>query len=206
MTTPLLLTKTYIPPIRSDLVPRPRLVERLNAGLCHKLTLVSAPAGFGKTTLLSEWIQRVNRPVAWISLDQGDNDPNRFWRYVVAALQTIDNSIGTAAHAALQSPHPPPLESLVTALINDLATAPMPIALILDDYHLIDAQSIHASLNFLLDHMPHDLHLVITTRADPPLFLSRRRGRAELNEIRTADLRFTREETIEFINIASAST
>jgi LuxR family maltose regulon positive regulatory protein len=218
MTTPLLATKTYIPPPRPELVLRPRLIERLSEGLRRKLILISAPAGFGKTTLLAEWLStlvpisplplgegmgvrvRVRARAAWLSLDQGDDDPTRFWRYVIAALQTADSALGQAAQTALGSPQPPALETLVTALINDIVPLPGPLILVLDDYHLIRSDAIHASLNFLLDHMPPPLHLVITTREDPPLALSLRRGRRESVEIRAADLRFTGAETDEFLN------
>jgi len=200
MTAPLLRTKTYIPDVRAKVVSRSRLVERLNAGLGCKLTLVSAPAGFGKTTLISEWLRQLRRPVAWLSLDRSDNDPAQFWRYVTAALQTADASIGEAVLAALQSPQSPPLEPLVTALINDVAAAFAPLLLVLDDYHVIEDKVIHDSLNFLLDYLPPQMHVVITTRADLPLSLARRRGRAELNEIRAADLRFTVAEAAEFLN------
>jgi LuxR family maltose regulon positive regulatory protein len=216
-------TKLHIPPVRPELVPRPRLIERLNAGTARKLTIISAPAGFGKTTLLSEWIhqetkgeRRKNEPgerslhpsscvihpsnVAWLSLDEGDNAPVRFWRYVVAALQTIDASLGRTTRAALESPQPPALESLVTTLVNEIVAVSTPFALVLDDYHVIQVEPIHKSLDFLLDHLPPQLHLIITSRADPPLSLSRRRARAELTEIRTADMRFTAEEAAEFLN------
>jgi LuxR family maltose regulon positive regulatory protein len=203
MSTPLLTTKLYIPPSRPNLVSRPRLVERLNEGLqigC-KLTLISAPAGFGKTTLLSEWVRQTARPVAWVSLDEADDEPIRFWRYAVAALRMIAPSIGETAQAALESSQPPPLEPIVTALINDLAALSTPLVLILDDYHAIKAASIHSSLNLLLDHLSPQLHLIITTRADPPLSLSLRRSRLALTEIRTADLRFTTEETADYLNV-----
>jgi LuxR family maltose regulon positive regulatory protein len=198
MTPSLLRTKTYVPAVRAKVVSRPRLIERLNAG--RKLTLVSAPAGFGKTTLVGEWLRQREHPAAWLSLDKDDNDPVRFWQYVVAALQTVDDSIGRAAQAALQSPQPPALEALVTALINDLAVTPRPLILVLDDYHVIETKAIHDSLDFLLDHLPPQLRLVITTRADPPFSLSRRRGRSELVEVRMAHLRFTSEEAAEFLN------
>ena len=200
MTAPLLRTKTYPPPVRPQVVSRPRLVERLNARPVCKLALVSAPAGFGKTTLVSEWLQQIGRPTAWLSLDRDDNDPIRFWQYVIAALQTVDDSIGRTAQAALQSPQPPAFETLITALINDLATVPQSLILVLDDYHVIESEAIHNSLNFLLDHLPAQLCLVITTRADPPLALPRRRGRSELVEVRMAHLRFTVEEAAEFLN------
>lgn len=208
MNTPILATKIYIPPRRSELVPRPRLIERLDAGLGRKLTLISAPAGFGKTTLLAEWIAEDTAPqpeipspkFCWLSLDKSDNDPARFWRYAIAALQTVDTAIGETAQAALQSPQQPPLETLVTALLNDVATLPISLILILDDYHAIEAQSIHEGVNFLLDNAPPQLHLVITTREDPPLALPRRRGRREIAEIRAAELRFTTEEAAELLN------
>lgn len=212
MTTPLLTTKLYIPPVRPELVSRPRLIRQLNMGLrqsggfTRKLTLISAGAGFGKTTLLSDWVRRIEQPVAWLSLDQGDNDPRRFWRYVIAALQTVEGAIGEIAQAALQSSGfadadtLPPLDTLVTALINDVAELPEPLVLVLDDYHVIKTEPIHNSLNFLLEHLPSQMHLVLTTRADPPLCLSRRRGRLELTEIRAADLHFTTKEAAELLN------
>jgi LuxR family maltose regulon positive regulatory protein len=214
MVVPLLKTKLYIPPARPELVPRPRLIERLNAGprSGRKLTLVSAPAGFGKTTLLSEWFTDAEprAPVAWVSLDQGDNDPTRFWTHFVAALQTVQAGTGEAAQAALQSPGfadantPPRIESILTALINEIAEQESdeehPCILALDDYHLIEAQPIHNGLAFLLDHLPAQMHLVIASRSDPPLPLSRLRGRGELTELRTADLRFTPDEAAVFLN------
>lgn len=200
MAVPLLQTKLYIPPVRSELVSRPRLIERLNTDLHHKLTLVSAPAGFGKTTLLSEWVQQRKQPATWLSLEPGDDDANRFWRYVIAALQTVDATIGETAQALLESSQHPPLDTLVTTLVNDITTLSSSLTLVLDDYHVIRTDSIHASLNFLLDHIPSQLHLVIATREDPPLALARRRGRRELTEIRAADLRFTAEEVGEFLN------
>lgn len=219
MFTQLLTTKLYIPPVRSELVPRPRLIERLNAGLHRKLTLISAPAGFGKTTLLSEWIAGCGRPVAWVSLDESDNDPARFLAYFVAALQTLALSadgtsviegiearqetvanIGEAALAMLQSPQPPPIESILTTLINEIAIITNEFVLVLDDYHLIDAYPIHDALTFLLGHLPPQMHLSIAGRADPPLPLARLRGRGQLTELRAADLRFTPDEAAAFLN------
>ena len=202
MATPLLTTKLYIPPVRPELVSRPRLIERLNAGLLHKrkLTLISAPAGFGKTTLLSEWTRGCERPIAWVSLDKDDNDPTRFWGYFVAALQTVRARIGKAALALLHSPQPPPIEAILTTLINEITGIPDGFALVLDDYHVIEAQPIHDALAFLLDHLPPQIYLVIATRADPPLPLSRLRGRGQLIELRTADLRFTPDEAAAFLN------
>ena len=208
MTAPLLTTKLYIPPSRPNLVPRPRLIEQLNAGLHlgRKLTLISAPAGFGKTTLLSEWIASCERlePVvrfAWVSLDQGDNDLARFWAYFIAALQSIHADIGEAALAMFRSPKPPPVEAFLTGLINEITAAKLgPFVLVLDDYHLIKTQSIHDALAFLLDHLPPQMHLVVATRADPPLPIARLRGRGQLTELRLTDLRFTLDEATEFLN------
>jgi len=199
---PLLSTKLYIARPRPDLLPRPRLTQRLNDGLHRKLTLISAPAGFGKTTLLSEWSLQSKRPVAWISLDEGDNDPARFWAYFIAALQTLQVNVGDAALAAFQSPQPPPMEVVLTALINEIAIIPEPFALVLDDYHVIETQPVHSALTFLLNHLPPQMHLIIATRADPPLPLARLRGRGQLTELREADLRFTTDEAAAFLNQA----
>ena len=199
MAMPLLTTKLYIPTVRPELVSRPRLIERLNAGLHRKLTLISAPAGFGKTTLLSEWAAGCQRPVAWLSLDEGDSDPARFFTYLIAALQQVDPGIGQGAQAMMQSSQPPPPEVLLTALMNDIAAASEPFILVFDDYHLITALPIHQLLAFLLEHQPSRMHLVIATREDPPLLLSRLRARGQTGEIRQADLRFTPEETADFL-------
>ncbi|MDH4138576.1 MAG: LuxR family transcriptional regulator, partial [Anaerolineae bacterium] len=200
MATPLLTTKLHIPPVRPGLVPRPRLSERLNEGLMHKLTLISAPAGFGKTTLLSEWVAASGRPVAWVSLDEGDNDLARFLAYSVGALQTIEASVGEGVLSAFQTPQPPPIETVLTALVNEIATIPDPFALVLDDYHVVKAQPIHDALAFLLDHLPPQIHLVIATRVDPPLPIARLRGRGQVTELRQTDLRFTPDEAAEFLN------
>jgi len=202
VTLPLLTTKLYIPSPRPGLVPRPRLIERLNAGIHGKLALVSAPAGFGKTTLVSEWIAGSGRPTAWLSLDEGDSDPARFFAYLIAALQNVDPAIGQTAQAMLQNPQPPPPESLLTALINDVAATSDPFILVLDDYHLITTLPIHQLLAFLLEHAPPQMHLVVATREDPPLPLSRLRARGQTVEIRQADLQFTAEETTEFLRQA----
>lgn len=198
----LLHTKLFIPPLRPNLVPRPQLIERLNQGLLlgHKLTLISAPAGFGKTTLVGEWVTAVEQPVAWLSLDEGDNDPARFLTYLVAALQTIAPTITEAAAAALQSPQPPPTESILTTLLNDIATVPDNIVLVLDDYHIIDSPLVDDVLAFLLEHLPPQLHLVIATRDDPNLPLARQRARGQLTELRASDLRFSSFEAAEFLN------
>jgi LuxR family transcriptional regulator, maltose regulon positive regulatory protein len=207
MPAPLLKTKLYIPPARSELVPRPRLIERLDASFHseRKLTLISAPAGFGKTTLLSEWVHRrgaVTAPlrVAWVSLDEGDNDPVHFWSYIFAALQTALPGVGETALQALRSPQPPPIETMLTIVINEIIEGSHSVALVLDDYHLIESQPIHDSLAFLLDHLPPQMHLLIATRADPPLPVHRLRARGELTELRARDLRFTPEETAAFFN------
>jgi LuxR family maltose regulon positive regulatory protein len=200
MSTPILATKLYIPPIRPELVRRPRLIERLNEGLHRKLTLISAPAGFGKTTLVSEWVASCERPTAWLSLDEGDNDLTRFLTYLVAALQTIAPIVGKGVLGVLQSPQPPPTESILTALLNDITTIPGNFVLILDDYHAIDAQPVDHALTFLLDHLSPQMHLVIATREDPQLPLARLRGRGQLTELRVADLRFTPSEAAGFLN------
>ena len=197
---PLLTTRLYIPPPRANLVPRPHLIERLNEGMKGELTVVSAPAGFGKTTLLSEWIHQNEMPVACISLDKGDSDPVQFIHYVVAALQTIEPSIGKAALTIMQSPQPPPVESVLTVLINEITATTEDFALILDDYHLVDSKPIHTIIEFLLNHLPRQMHLVIATRTDPPLPLARLRSRNQLTEFRTSDLCFTSDETFEFFN------
>jgi LuxR family transcriptional regulator, maltose regulon positive regulatory protein len=215
MADDLLKTKLFIPPARGGLVGRPRLLQKLDGSLQggQKLTLVSAPPGFGKSTLVIDWIAGLrnekspnarsaaqNPKFCWLSLDDSDSDPIHFWRYLIAALQTTRPELGGAALVALQSPQPPSLLALAATLINDLAGLPAPLGLVLDDYHLIDASAIHESLSYFLDHCPPQFHLVITTRADPPLQLARRRGRGELTEIRAADLRFTPQEMFTFFN------
>ena len=207
MSTPILATKLYIPPPRSKIVLRPHLIERLNDGLRsgRKLTLISASAGFGKTTLVSEWLAGCKRRepkvrVAWLSLDEGDNDPTRFLTYLIAALQTISANIGAGALPVLQSPQPPSTESILTTLLNEIAAIPDNFILVLDDYHAIDAQSIDNALTFLLEHLPPPMHLVIATREDPHLPLARLRVQSQLTELRAADLRFTPAEAADFLN------
>jgi LuxR family maltose regulon positive regulatory protein len=199
MSVPLLTTKLYAPSVPPDLVPRPALIERLNGGLQRKLTLISAPAGFGKTTLAAAWVSEAGRPVAWLSLDADDNDPARFLSYLIAALQGVDGGIGGSVLAMLQSPTPPPLTALLTALINDVASTPEPFILILDDYHLIETLAIHGQLGFLLEHGPPQLHLLLLSREDPPLPLPRLRARRQMVEIRQRDLHFSLEETAGFL-------
>jgi LuxR family maltose regulon positive regulatory protein len=202
---PLLNTKLYIPPQRSNLVTRSDLLARLNAALSTKLTLISAPAGFGKTTLLNTWIHQRGAlgfevEIAWLAIDKGDNDLVRFWRYFIAALQTVKPDVCSSTQAALASQQPPPYETFVAVAINEITAFPEKLVLILDDYHVIHNEEIHASVNFLLDHSPSQFHLMITTRADPPLHLSRRRARRTLTELRTTDLRFTTAEIDVYIN------
>jgi LuxR family maltose regulon positive regulatory protein len=199
MTTPILATKLYIPPPRPSLVLRPRLIERLNEGLRHKLTLISAPAGFGKTTLVSAWIAGCERSAAWLSLDGGENDLARFLTYLVAALQTLATNLGARVLGMLQSPQPPSTEALLTVLLNDITTISDHFVLVLDDYHVIDAKPIDQALTFLLEHLPPQMHLVIATREDPHLPLARLRAQSHLTELRVADLRFTPSEAAEFL-------
>jgi len=203
MPTPILATKLYIPPLRPNVVIRPRLIERLNEGLHRKLTLIAAPAGFGKTTLVSEWVEGIERPrarTAWLSLDEGDNDPARFLAYLVAALQTIAAHIGEGVLGALQSPQPPPTEAILMALLNEITTLPDNFVLVLDDYHMIDAKPVDIALTYLVEHLPPQMHLVIATREDPQLPLARLRAQGQLIELRAADLRFTPSEAAEFLN------
>jgi LuxR family maltose regulon positive regulatory protein len=180
-------------------VLRPRLTERLNEGLHRKLTLISAPAGFGKTTLVSEWLAGCGRPVAWLSLDDGDSDLTRFLTYLVAALQTIAPTIGAGVLGVLQSSLPPPPEAILTILLNDIAAIADTFVLVLDDYHLIDAQPVDHALIFVLEHMPPQMHLVLTTREDPQLPLARFRVRDQMTELRAADLRFIPAEAAAFL-------
>jgi LuxR family maltose regulon positive regulatory protein len=200
MSAQILATKLYIPPPRAKIVLRPRLIERLNQGLEGKLTLLSAPAGFGKTTLVSEWIASCGRQVAWLSLDEGDNEPARFLTYLIAALQTIATDIGAGVLPMLQSPQPPSSESILTSLLNEIVTIPDSFLLVLDDFHVIDAKPVENALVFLIEHLPPQMHLVIATREDPPLPMARYRAKGQLTELRTADLRFTSSETAEFLN------
>lgn len=206
MATPILSTKLYIPPPPPRVVPRPRLVDRLNEGLHRKLTLISAPAGFGKSTLLSDSIAAGDSRAAWLSLDEGDSDPTRFLTYLVAALQRIAPNIGEVVLSVLQDPQAPklpPTESILTALLNEIAGMPeIPdkLVLVLDDYHVIDSSVVDQAVTFLLEHMPPQMHLVITSREDPQLPLARLRARDQLTELRAQDLRFTPYEAAEFLN------
>ena len=201
----LLETKFYVPRPRDGLVLRRRLGERLDRGAGSRLVLVSAPAGFGKTTLLAGWLAGSagaggGRRAAWLSLDRGDNDPASFWAYVIGALRTVVSGIGESALALLRAPGPPPAEVVLTVLLNDLAAVAGDIVLVLDDYHVIDAPLVQGGMGFLLDHLPPRLHVVIASRADPVLPLARLRARGELAEIRAADLRFTAQEAAAYLN------
>jgi LuxR family maltose regulon positive regulatory protein len=199
--TPVLATKLYIPPPRPNMVRRPRLIARLDEGRRRgcRLTLISAPAGFGKTTLVGDWLAGYGRPAAWLSLDAGDSDPARFLTYLVAALQTIAPHVGEGVMGVLQSPQPPPIDSMLTALLNDITTISDQFILVLDDYHVIEAKAVDRALTFLLDHLPPQLHLVIATREDPQLPLARLRAGGHLTELRAADLRFTQAEAAAFL-------
>lgn len=251
MSAPILTTKLYAPLIHSNWIQRPRLMDRLNGGLGHKLTLISAPAGFGKTTLAAEWLGQFrgletslddttntgSRPeFAWLSLDEADNDPTLFLLYLVAALQTVDVGLGASVAPLLQSPQPPAPKTVMTTLINDLAARntesiggkgrfdpagiatdgeqtilhgemsdaphaqqPRPLVAVLDDYHVITNRAIHEAVAYLLNHLPPHFHLVLVTRADPPLPLSRLRVAQEMTEVRAEDLRFTRDEAAAFL-------
>lgn len=196
MSAALLETKLFVPRARSGLVPRPRLRGRLRAHA--RLVLVSAPPGFGKTTLLVDGLGGPG--TAWLSLDAGDNDPTTFWAYVVAALGRVAPDAVASTRALLDEPQPPPVRQLLTTLINGLGAAHHDLTLVLDDYHVIDAASVHDDLEFLVDHLPPGLRLVIASRADPPLPLPRLRARGDLVEVRAADLRFTAEEAASYLN------
>jgi LuxR family maltose regulon positive regulatory protein len=202
----LLRTKLYVPRAHPDLVPRDRLARRLDEGQARRLTLLSAPAGFGKTTLLADWLHRRGLTAAWVSLDVGDNEPRRFWSYVIAALATIKSGLGEVAAGLLVSPQPPPIEAILTELANDVvayletAATNGHLTLVLDDYHAIQMPGIHEALGFLLLNMPPGVHMIVATRADPPLPLSLLRGRGELVELRATNLRFTAGEAAEWLN------
>jgi LuxR family maltose regulon positive regulatory protein len=205
MARPMIATKLYVPKLRRGLVARPRLLERLRRGEESRLTLVSAPAGFGKTTLLAEWLGETPseyRSVAWLSLDPSDSDPSSFWTYVVAAVQRAVPGVGSAALELIAS-SPLPTDLVLTTLLNELAAAPGEVWLVLDDYHLVDSRDVRDGMTFLLEHLPPHVHVVLSTRADPELPLSRWRVRGELVEIRAADLRFTSDEAATYLNEAT---
>lgn len=205
MSKPILDTMLHAPPLRPNGVPRPSLIERLDEGLQCRLILVSAPAGFGKTTLMSEWVagfSRLEHQVrpAWLSLAEGDSDSARFLAYLVAAVRTVAADFGQGVFGVLQGPRPPPTETVLTALLNEIATLPHHLVLVLDDYHLVDSEAVDEAVRFLLEHLPPQLHLAIATREDPRLPLARWRARGQLTELRAADLRFTPTEAAEFLN------
>src|SRR5438105_8966993 len=200
---PLLETKLHVAKGARSLVPRQRLVKRLGVGAGSALTLVSAPAGFGKTTLLTEWLAAVplNGPsVGWLSLDEADNDPSLFWKYVVAALRSVaGREVGAGALSLLESSQAP-IDAVLTTLINDLFSVSGDVILVLDDYHVIEARDVHDGVVFLLEHLPPQMHVIIASRADPPFSLARWRGDGGLTEIRAADLRFTPEESATYLD------
>ena len=200
MMTPILTTKLHIPSSSSNVIQRARLFETLDNGLEHKLILISASAGFGKTTLVASWLETKQHPVAWLSLDENDSDVSRFLLYLISALQTVDPSIGQGILPVLTSPQSPSMDLILTQLVNDLAQIPDDFMLVLDDYHMIDSPEIDEAINFLLNHSSPQIHIIITTREDPNLPLARLRVRGQLNEIRAADLRFTTDEASEFLN------
>ncbi len=201
----LLATKLHIPPPAPMLVARPHLTQYLNEGVQKKLTLLCAPAGFGKTSLLAEWCAWRTRhsehpaALAWVSLEASENDPEQFWRYVLVALHRLSSHIGEEASLLLQSPEPPSMEVILTSLINSLAAATEQVVLVLDDYHVIEAAPIHQALTYLVDHLPPQMHLILATRSNPPLPLARWRSRGQLNELRSDELRFRLEETGAFL-------
>jgi LuxR family maltose regulon positive regulatory protein len=200
---PLLATKLHRPMPRAQLVRRPQLAERLTQGVMGPLTLVSAPAGFGKTTLLAQWFAESGMPVAWLSLEPGDNEPVRFLSYLIAALQTLDPHLGAVAFTLLQMPQQARAETVLTLLINDVESYGRDrgdFVLVLDDYHVIEAKPIDHAITYLVEHLPPQMHLVIATREDPPLPLARLRARGQLTEVRAMDLRFTPSEAAEFLN------
>ncbi|MGI8539886.1 MAG: LuxR C-terminal-related transcriptional regulator [Rubrobacteraceae bacterium] len=201
MPATILATKLFAPPPRAEAVLRPRLTRRMNEG--RKLTLVCAPAGYGKTTLVGEWAAEGDRPVAWLSLDEGDNDPTRFMTYLVAALRTVEEGVGEGVSGALRSVGPPSVEAMLTALLNEVSAAGRDLVLVLDDYHVIGAKAVGDALAFMLDHLPPRMRLVVATREDPNLPLARLRARNDLTELRAADLRFTRLEAAEFLEEAA---
>ena len=204
----LLATKLTVPGLRADLVPRPRLAQRLDEGQGRGLVLACAPAGYGKTVLLAEWVRRGRHPVAWLSLDAGDNDPARFWRHAVAALDRVRPGISERMGPLLGPHASPSFEPLMTALINEVASQPdvaEVLLLVLDDYHVISSQPVHESLGFLLEHQPPGLRLALTSRSDPPLALARLRARGQLTELRAAELRFTPGEAAALLQQVAAA-
>ena len=196
MESPLITTKFLIPPPRQRLVSRPVLLDCISRGISGKFTLISASSGYGKTTLMSEWCKSRGQefPIAWISLDKGDNDPVRFLSYLLAALQTVQDGLGQDTGATIQGAQNPSDESILSVLVNELSSVSQDFVLVLEDYHVIELREIHHMMVFLLEHIPPQIHLVILTRLDPPFPLARLRARGELLEIRAKDLRFSLED------------
>jgi len=200
MSGPVLSTKLYIPPIRPEAVRRQRLIRCLDKGLKGKLTLISASAGFGKTSMLSQWIESCRQSIAWISLDEEHRDPTSFLTYIIAAIQTVSADFGIDMQFVLQSPQPPSVEYVVVNLLNEMASISNPFVLVLDDYHMTDSEEIDKILKMIIENQPVSLHLIISTREDPHLPLSRLRASDLLNEVRASDLRFTGTEASDFLN------
>src|SRR5260370_6154934 len=201
MASPLVDTKLFVPRLRRSVVARSRLSERLNDGAEAKLTLVSAPAGFGKTTSVVAWLDQTpeNGSVAWLSLEESDRAPASFWTYVVTALQAVSPGVGASVLPLLQSAQPP-IQTVLATVLNELGALPNDLYLVLDDYHLVDGPDVAAATVFLLEHLPPHLHVVLSTRADPALPLARLRAQGELVEVRAADLRFTPAEVSVYFN------
>jgi LuxR family maltose regulon positive regulatory protein len=198
MDTPILLSKLHIPKLRREFISRPRLLRLLDQGTNRKLTIISSPAGFGKTTLLSEWVPITGLPAGWVSLDEEDNDLIRFLTYLVAALKQVDENVDDTTLSLMRSPQPVAVSAALTALLNQIDRFPDDFLIVLDDYHLIEDKSIHRAVDFILNHLPTQMHLVLVTRADPPLQLARLRGQGQMTELRMSDLRFSQDEAQEF--------
>ncbi|WP_318247305.1 LuxR C-terminal-related transcriptional regulator [Halobacillus litoralis] len=198
---PILTTKLYTPSLQPKFVQRPHLIERMNENAHKKMTLVSAPAGFGKTSLISEWIAECMLPATWVSLDEWDNDPTRFFTYLLTSLQKLKKHVGEGLFDMLQSPQTTPSEMFLTSLLNEITTIEDPFVLVLDDYHMIDSKQVNNALSFLIDHQPPQMHVVIITREDPGLSLTRLRAQAQMTEVRASDLRFSSNEVKQFLDI-----
>jgi len=196
----LLTTKLFIPKLSANLVPRQRLYERLDEGLTRKLTLISAPAGFGKSTLVADWLSECDQPVAWLSLDEGDNDPVRFWTYLIAAIQTVHSEAGGEARQIVSAPQLRSTEPVAISLINDISQFTYDLIVVLDDYHVIEAEGVHEGVSYVLEHQPPNLHIVLSTRADPSISLARLRAHSQLIEIRAEDLQFSMVEATTLLN------
>jgi LuxR family maltose regulon positive regulatory protein len=196
----LLSTKLHIPHLQADIIPRWQLYARLDDSLCRKLILVSAPTGFGKSTLVADWLSVKGLEAAWLSLDQGDNDPVRFWAYLIAAIQTIHAEVGEEARQIVNAPRLRSTEPAAISLINDISQLTEDVILVLDDYHLIEEGRVHESLGYLLEHQPQNFHIILITRVDPSLSLARLRAHGQLDEVRAEDLQFSTEEAAALLN------